>query len=208
MAMKRTPCRLVTWDEIEEWCDDVTVQVRKHRLPDVIIGLTRGGWVPARIICDRLGIKDLFAVKTEHWGITATRDGEARLAQRLPVSVEGKSVLIVDDITDTGKSLALAFNHLMELKPASVRSATLLHITHSSFVPDFYSVEVPAEKWTWFIFPWNRREDIRTLVSQALEESDDPKRVREILKRNCDLDLGAEDVKRSLEEMAAAKRRR
>ncbi|HLF06302.1 MAG TPA: phosphoribosyltransferase [Thermoplasmata archaeon] len=206
--MKRTPCRLVRWEEIEAWCDDITSRLRQHRTPDVVIGLTRGGWVPARIICDRLGIKDLFAVKTEHWGITATQDGEARLAQKLPVTVEGKSVLIVDDITDTGKSLALAFNHLMEFKPAQVKSATLLHITHSSFVPDYYSVEVPKEEWTWFIFPWNRREDLRALVGQAAAESDDPKQMRDLLKKNCDLELSVDDIDLALEEISAAKKRR
>jgi hypothetical protein len=206
MGMKRTPCKVVTWGEIEQWCEDITSQLSKHRSPDVVIGLTRGGWVPARLVCDRLGIKDLFAVKTEHWGITASRDGEARLAQKLPVSVEGKSVLIVDDITDTGKSLALAFNHLMELRPSQVKSATLLHITHSSFVPDYYSVEVPASKWTWFIFPWNRREDIRTLAAQAAEESDDPAEVRRMLKSRCDLDLAPDEVKRALAELAKKKR--
>ena len=46
-------CKLVTYDEITEWCADIADKIRDaDYMPEVIVGLTRGGWVPARILCD------------------------------------------------------------------------------------------------------------------------------------------------------------
>jgi len=196
--MKLVNCKIVSWSEIEEWTNDVGNKMSSDGFkPDVVIGLTRGGWVPARLLCDLLNIKDLYAVKTEHWGVTATRDGDARLAQKLSADVRGKRVLLMDDITDTGKSLSLAIQHVRSFKPKSLRSATLLHITHSSIVPDYYSVEVPAENWTWFIFPWNFNEDIRTLVKNAMEHGRSPSTIKKTLSEYCKISV-SEDIIRNV----------
>jgi hypoxanthine phosphoribosyltransferase len=171
-------CKLVSWDEISKWTAEVARKVRGSGCrPTVIIGLTRGGWVPARLLCDHLKVKKLYAVKTEHWGVTANPDGKALLTQELNINIENDSVLVVDDITDTGESMTLAMAHLFKMKPRELRNATLLHITHSKIEPEFYTVRVPKEKWTWFIFPWNQNEDMRTILPKTLWS---PKNVNEI----------------------------
>jgi len=186
--METIKCQIVKWDEIEKWVDDVVDKIRRSGYkPDAVIGLTRGGWIPARLICDKLNIKNLYAIKTEHWGLTATKDGHAKIAQPLAADVKDKKVLIVDDITDTGQSLTLAKEHVHSFKPSDVKTATLLHITHSSIVPDFYSVEVPKEEWTWFIFPWNFNEDIQSLVAKALNDVRAAEEIKEVLKKHCQI---------------------
>lgn len=192
--MKLVNCKIVSWSEIEEWTNDVATKMKGEGFhPDVVIGLTRGGWIPARLLCDILNIKDLYAVKTEHWGVTATRDGNAKLAQKLSADVKGRRVLIMDDITDTGKSLSLAVDHVRSFKPKSLRSGTLLHITHSLIEPNYYSVEVPHENWTWFIFPWNFNEDIRTLVKNAMEHGRTPQTIKKTLNEYCKISV-SEDI--------------
>ncbi|MEM2722603.1 MAG: phosphoribosyltransferase, partial [Thermoplasmata archaeon] len=138
--------------------------------PEIIIGLARGGLVPARLISDRMQLKDLYAVKTEHWGITATPDGQAKITQTLPINISGKRVLVVDDITDTGQSLSLAIDHVKSMGPSELRSATLLHILHSKYIPNYFAEEVPEDKWTWFIFPWNVYEDLTNITLKIIEE--------------------------------------
>lgn len=162
-------CNVVAWDEIDKWAKNVVNKIRSSGFkPEVVVGLIRGGLVPARLICDHLHLKNLYAVKVEHWGITAGKDMKAKLIQGLDLDLSGKKVLVVDDITDTGESMRLATEHLKEKGPADIRSATLLHIDHSSFEPDFYDVLVPKDQWTWFIFPWNLHEDLRTLAVKTL----------------------------------------
>jgi uncharacterized protein len=177
-------CKLVTWDEISRWTTTVARKVRDSGCrPTVIIGLTRGGWVPARLLCDHLKVKKLYAVKTEHWGVTANPDGKALLTQELNINIENDSVLVVDDITDTGESMTLAMGHLFKMKPRELRNAALLHITHSKIEPEFYTVRVPKEKWTWFIFPWNLNEDMRTILPKTLDAPKNVKEVRGAFKR-------------------------
>lgn len=166
-------CMLVSWKNIDSWVYSIIKKMEKSGYrPDVIIGLSRGGLAPARIVSDYLQLKDLYAIKTEHWGITATPDGQARVTQGLPVSIENKKVLLVDDITDTGQSLSVAYDYVKSFNPLELKSATLLHIKRSRFVPDFYAEEVPEEKWTWFIFPWNVYEDLTTIITRMLSQED------------------------------------
>jgi len=48
-------CKLVTWDEIAQWTETVARKITETGFrPTVVIGLTRGGWVPAREVrCSR-----------------------------------------------------------------------------------------------------------------------------------------------------------
>lgn len=196
-------CKLVSYDEIVKWTQSVAKQVLECECkPTVIVGLTRGGWVPARLLCDLLGVKKLYAVKTEHWGVTANQDGKALLTQELNTSIENEDVLVVDDITDTGESLTLALAHLYKMKPRSLKSATLLHITHSKMRPDFYAVEVPEERWTWFIFPWNTNEDIRTLLPKTLHEARSVPEIKKAFKAQFKVDVPELLIRTTLRDLA------
>jgi hypoxanthine phosphoribosyltransferase len=195
-------CKIVTFDEISKWTLDVSRQVRDSGIvPSVIIGLTRGGWVPARLLCDHLHVKKLYAVKTEHWGVTANQDGKALLTQELNVSIENENVLIVDDITDTGESLKLAKQHIEQMGPKEIRSCTLLHITHSKIEPDFYSVKVPEDNWTWFIFPWNLHEDLRTLLPKTLGEGKTEEEIQLAFKEQFRVDVDLDLVRGTLKDL-------
>jgi hypoxanthine phosphoribosyltransferase len=195
-------CKLVTYDEIAKWTGDVAEQVRDcHCKPTVIVGLTRGGWVPARLLCDELAVKKLYAIKTEHWGVTANPDGKALLTQELEADVEDESVLIVDDITDTGESLTLALAHLYKKRPLEIKTSTLLHITHSKMEPDFYAVEVPQEEWTWFIFPWNLHEDLRTLLPKTLHEAKSVPEIKKAFRQQFTINVPEDLIKITLKDL-------
>jgi len=196
-------CKFVTWNDVVRWVKDVAQKVRESGYkPEVIVALARGGWIPGRLMCDLLLVKDLYSLKTEHWGITATRDGKARVVHDVPVSLKGKRILIMDDITDTGQSLNLAFEYVKRHVPAEIKTAAMLHITHSKFVPDYYSEEVPAEDWTWFIFPWNYYEDMRNLTTQILKEGEKTlEEIKELFKKYHDLEVATEQLLEVLELM-------
>jgi hypothetical protein len=132
--------------------------------PDLIVGLARGGWVLARVLCDLIGVKDLVSLKVEHWGITATPDGKAKLKYPFKVDLKGKNVLVVDDITDTGESMRVAVEYIQSLNPSEIRTAALRHITSSKFMPDYFGEEIA---WRWVIFPWNFTEDMCNIVPKV-----------------------------------------
>jgi len=198
------PCKMVSYEEMAKWTLDVARQIQDCKCkPSVIIGLTRGGWVPARLLCDHLHVKKLYAVKTEHWGITASQDGKALLTQELNAKVEDEEVLLVDDITDSGESLMLALAHVKDLKPKDIKTATLLHITHSAFEPNFYSVRVPQEEWTWFIFPWNLHEDLRTLIPKSFVGGKTEDEIRKAFKDNFRIEVSEELIRSTMKDLEA-----
>jgi hypoxanthine phosphoribosyltransferase len=90
---------------------------------DFMVGLARGGWVLSRVLCDFLAIKDLVSLKVEHWGVTATPDGTAQLKYPFDIDLTGRSVIIVDDITDTGDSMKIATDYVQTKNPAGGQEA-------------------------------------------------------------------------------------
>jgi uncharacterized protein len=198
-------CRRASWAESDGWADTVAARVRAAgRVPDLIVGLTRGGWVPARLLADRLGIHRLASLRAQHWGITATKAGTAELTEGLSGPVRGETVLVADDITDTGESLALATEHVRAAGASRVESAAFLHIAHSKFVPTYFAEEIPRDGWVWVVFPWNYWEDVRALAGRAIAVGDSVERAHARLKAECGLDLPLADVRRALAPTAGA----
>lgn len=77
-----------------------------------------------------------------------TTRGELTINANLMPAVEGRDVLLVDDIFDTGHTLAQVAAHVSQLHPTSVRSSVLLRKAgrqEVSFQPDFVAFEIPDE---------------------------------------------------------------
>ncbi|WP_010916518.1 phosphoribosyltransferase [Thermoplasma volcanium] len=192
---------LVTWEDIDRWCGKISRDVADTFKVDTIIGIARGGVVPARILSDRLWVKDMLSVKTEHWGLTATKDGEAVLKTKIDTDLRGRKVLVVDDITDTGESMSVAYNYIKSLHPDELKSATMLHINRSKYVPDYYAELITEKNWAWFIFPWNVYEDLNNLIRKSISDYADIDKVRESLKQDYDLDTSNLDIETILEDL-------
>ena len=178
-------------------------------IPDLIVGLARGGWVLARILCDLIGVKDLVSLKVEHWGVTATPDGKAKLKYPFKVDLNGKNVLIVDDITDTGESMLIAVEYIQSLNPSEIRTAALRHITCSKFMPDYFGEEI---SWRWVIFPWNFTEDMCNIVpkvcarlSMSPDGDVDVAKIRNELKQYYTIDTTEETLDEILQELKRRK---
>ena len=196
----------VSWKEIEEWTKGIMKMViENHYNPDIIIGIARGGLVPARMVADYLFKKDLLSIKTEHWGLTATMNGKAVLREKLNYDVSGKKVLIVDDITDTGESMKLSYNYVKSLNPADVKTTSMLYIDGSNYTPDFYGKGLSKEEWAWFVFPWNVYEDTYNLSKKFMDVPVGVGELKEKLAENYGLNVEDIDLEEVLENIAALK---
>ena len=183
----------VSWRDIEEWTKGIMKMIIADDYnPDIIVGIARGGLVPARMVADYLFKKDLLSIKTEHWGVTATMDGKAVLKEKLNYDVSGKKVLIVDDITDTGESMRLSYNYIKSLNPAELKTTSMLYVNGSSYTPDYYGKGLSKEEWAWFVFPWNVYEDTYNLSKKFMDTPVDVNTLKEKLRENYNLNV--EDV--------------
>ncbi|QCC48570.1 phosphoribosyltransferase [Halobellus limi] len=166
-------CTITNWEYIYGLCRDVSDQVKAAEFePDVVVALARGGWFAGRCICDFLGLDDLTSLKMEHYVGTAQKAGEPEVRYPMPEgSVEGKDVLIIDDIADTGGSIERAYEYVTDRDAGEVRTATLQLLQTSEFDPDFVGERL--EEWTWIVYPWNFIEDMIDLVSGVMEKADE-----------------------------------
>ena len=171
-----------SWQDIETMCLDIINQMYKDNWkPDYIVGITRGGNVPATIISNTLGVRcealkvslrdaeqgpesnlwmaeDAFGVNDpEKTGVTGARWDIKRR----------KNILIVDDINDSGET----FNWIKEDWESScysdqpsawdsvwhrtVKFAVLTENISSRFEVDYYTDTCnKMEEPSWQVYPW------------------------------------------------------
>jgi len=204
--MEKFNCWLPSWDELHEHIKGIANKIKGDDYrPDMVIALSRGGFVPARVICDSMIIKDLVSIKVDHWGVTAAKDGKAHLRYPIDIDLTGKKVLIVDDITDSGESMILAKDFVKKLNPEEVRTAAIFHFRHSKFIPDYYSKELID--WVWVMWPWNYIEDMCNITPKVLEESKgcSIKEIQENLKERFRIDLTKQQIIEIMGELVVRK---
>lgn len=160
-------CELTSFNEVLQLSRILARKIKASGyMPDLIVAIGRGGYVPGRLVSDFLLFNDLTSMKIEHYTRAADMREETRLKFPIPVDITGKRVLIVDDVTDTGETLELALDYMLSLNPASVRTAVLQHKTCSAFTPDFYAQKIL--KWRWIIYPWARYEDLAGFTEKII----------------------------------------
>ena len=153
----------VTWRDVEEGCARIAEQIRSSNVDvDVIVGIMRGGWIPARLLSDYLGVDRMGALEIKFYmGIEETAEKPV-VTQPLIIDVRDKNVLVVDDVADTGKTLNVAVNFLMHYGPRRILTATLYLKPWSIHRPNYYYQETSA----WIIFPWDKAETVEELVTK------------------------------------------
>lgn len=117
-----------TWDEIYSMLLNMAERIRLDKFaPDVIVGVSRGGWPPARVLSDLLDNPNLANVRAEFYVGVAETKSEPVLTQPVSVPVASKKVLIVDEVTDTGKSLEVVKEHVKKQGVAETKIATVYY---------------------------------------------------------------------------------
>jgi len=190
-----TQFEIPTWDEIFEMLLDLAEEIRKNGFkPDLIVGVSRGGWPPARVLSDLLDNPNLANAKAEFYLGVAETKGEPTLTQPVSVAVADKKVLIVDEVADTGKSLKLVKEHIIEEGACEVRIVTVYYKPWSVIVPDYYGKETSM----WIVFPWEIKETIRKIVKKCREKG---KSVEEEIARLVKAGISGRLVGRFLKEI-------
>jgi len=185
-----------SWDRVYEMLIDLALRIRRSGFsPDIIVGVSRGGWAPGRILSDLLENTHTVNIKIEFYLGIGKTTRKPVVTQPLSDDIAGKRVLVVDDVSDTGESLKVALDHMQEKGASGVRSVTVYYKPHSTYKPDFYADSTPD----WIIFPWERLEATKLLIDEARAAGRDLNSVREILKR-CGI---AETTIESLFQLAA-----
>jgi uncharacterized protein len=130
--------------------------------PEVIVGVSRGGWPPARIMSDLLENSNIANMKVEFYKDIGVRSEKPRITQPVTSQVTGKRVLVVDDVADSGRSLKVVADHLRRKGARELKVSTIYYKPQSIFRPDFYAKTTRK----WIIFPWERLEAVRLIAKR------------------------------------------
>jgi hypoxanthine phosphoribosyltransferase len=133
--------------------------------PDVIIGVSRGGWSPARVISDILENSNLASIRVEFYSDIYKTTDEPVITQQITIPIRDKKILVVDDISDTGKTLKLLHTELSK-QAREIKTVTLYCKPWTGYQPNFYAKLTNA----WIIFPWERHEMIKTIGKNMIKE--------------------------------------
>ncbi len=176
---------ILTWDDVYNLTLQLSERIVKSGFkPSVIIGIARGGWIPARILSDVLYADTLQNIRIEYYSDVAKKGREPKITQPITGSMEGKSVLLVDEVADTGDSLLYAIEHVNSLGAGDVKTAVLHFKPWSRVAPDYYMVK--TESWT--VYPWEMRESIIALVK--IFKKEDPSLDRKQLRDKLVFEVG------------------
>jgi len=167
-----------SWDYLYELCLELAEMIERSGFkPDLIVGIARGGWIPARLLSDFLSNPNIASIKVEFYvGIGETMN-EPVVTQDIPVDVRNLKVLVVDDVADTGKSLKLVKEKLESMGAREVKVATIYYKPWSIFKPDFYVKTTDA----WIIFPHEVKEAIEILYKKFKIEGRSVEDLRKLL---------------------------
>lgn len=159
---------VLTWESTYNMLLTQAEKIRRSGFkPDVIVGVAKGGCIPARVLSDLLEVSALAMVQVEFYVDIAKPGAKPILKQEIAVTVNSKKVLLVDDIADTGRSLQLAQAHVLQRGASEVKTATLYKKPGSTITPDYYEEETRL----WLVFPWETKETIRKIVEAHREET-------------------------------------
>ena len=137
--------------------DTLVKKIKKSKVEfSYMVALSRGGLIPGVILSHKLGMR-LVPIS---W---STRDSPMDRESNcwVPEDVNnGKKVLVVDDIIDSGESLKTMFEDWnssvgMKLDYSNIYIASLIYNKDQSIVPEFYGTKISRKKTPeWFEFWW------------------------------------------------------
>ncbi|MFB7577608.1 phosphoribosyltransferase [Streptomyces hydrogenans] len=156
----------LAWDDIGLATTALAHQAMAAGVPQAVVGIVRGGLIPAVWIAHRLGVHDVRTIEVTRTTSDAVNAAKTPLPTvRNPASLgdlAGLDVLLVDDIAGSGTTLAHTAQMVRDLGPARVRTAVLA-VNRSNWPegaePHNRIDHIARLTTTWVVFPWEDQHD-------------------------------------------------
>ena len=141
---------LITHDEIEKMLDRVSAEINRdyNGTPLVVVGILTGAFIFTADLIKRLNMPVIvdFMQVSSYVGEFST--GNLKIKKDLSYDIKDKNVLIVEDIIDTGRTLALLKEQLWSRGPKSLKICTAFDKPSrrvNDLVPDYNGITIPDE---------------------------------------------------------------
>ncbi len=154
-----TAREVLTWERFGVASRQLAQQIVNSGFsPEIVIAVARGGLLPAGSLAYALGTKAAGTLNVEFYtDIEETLPDPVVLEPMLDTAaINGKRLLVVDDVADSGRTLALVMNLMMH-HGADARSAVLYTKPRTILVPDYSWRETDL----WITFPWSAHPPVQ-----------------------------------------------
>lgn len=118
---------------------------------DYIVAISRGGLVPAVCLARLLRVSSIDTIFLRSY-TEDRKKGEVLFSPKSFHHLAGTNVLLVDDLVDTGETMAKAVKILSNFRLKTLKTAVVFYKVCSTFVPDYYIHKVDSD--IWITFPW------------------------------------------------------
>ena len=156
---------ILTWADYGVGVRELARQIADDNFrPDIILGIARGGLIPTGSLGYALSIKNCYIMNVEYYTDVEERlDVPVILPPYLElVDLEHADVLVVDDVADTGHTLAKVYEFVGP-SVRSVRAAVLYEKPRSVITCEY----VWRRTDRWINFPWSSESPIVAPVSSV-----------------------------------------
>lgn len=167
----------VSWNVYVSYAQKLAATILQHS-PEVnqIVSISRGGLTLGHVFADLLQIP--IATLAIQSYANLTKQGELKITEPLSIEIKGKHVLLVDDVSDTGKTLVRAETYLRQFHPKSITTVTMFFKPTSEKKPDYFAKKTSS----WIIFPYETTETILSLTKLMEKEGLSKSRIQQFLK--------------------------
>jgi hypoxanthine phosphoribosyltransferase len=140
----------ISWEDFHGLCKALALAAAAFN-PTIILGVGRGGYYPATLIAHLLQA-ELYPVRLSRRVNDVVVHERPQWIVRPPETVRDQRVLVVDEISSTGETLALVKSEALRLGAADVRCAVLYAHTWGAAIPDAIGLITDA----LILNPWDR----------------------------------------------------
>lgn len=139
--------RNISWDEYSRLCTILARKISESHEPESVVGIAHGGVIVGATIATILK-RDFFPIKFSRRVNSQVVRKKAKLLVPPTAHLEGKVVLLVDDVTYSGETMKAAVSAVKSHKPARVVTAVL--VRRGAYEADFSATYSPGS----VVLPW------------------------------------------------------
>lgn len=167
----------LSWKELHDSIHKLSQKIKKSSAGfDLIVAIARGGMTPAHIL------SDFLALPVATFTISSYKDMHQGALSEISYHVGGtlnkKNILLVDDISDTGKTFVRGIGHLTEMGAEKIGTASLFVKPWTRHLPDYFDNKTDK----WIVFPYEVRETVEAVAKTLEKENKSRKEICEKLK--------------------------
>ncbi len=154
----------LSWDRLHVLMAILVRRIQADGPPEIIVGLQRGGLVPAVMLSHQFGGQTVLSLpirRTVSDSVYASKHPPLTAPQNLFQQVAGRDMVIVDDVVGSGATIRAALHLLRGYEPARIRCATCF-VNRAEWnpvneqEPGSVIAYVGKELFGWVVFPWEK----------------------------------------------------